>query len=357
MKRKTVIIELAFTAAAIILFSAVAAAIYNNQPKDSLPGQENSVESSSDTSVLENTPPFTGWIINRMGYSYIYLDRALQQFNGTSKTALLYADTLNSLKQQIEGQRFYSIIVPTQAEYLDIPADVVAQDNFYCTSQTDAIYTSNSALINILSVNITELLAAHSNEYLYFRTDYNWTADAAYYAYIAYCDAAKIKPVSIESYEAIYLDNYLGWFYTATESEILLDNADTIVYYRTEAEYPCYITAEENGRKTHSLKYYGTDISAEKGYGVFIGNEKAYIRFETRSEGGTLLIIGDSSVHAFLPFLMPHYSEITFYNPNCFDPEEEYVLPAADDVLFMSYATNANNASYCEKLEELFENE
>lgn len=358
MKQNKIVLAAVITAVIIILLITVAAAIHNNQPEDTLPSNSVSVdEYSEENSVLEQTEPYRGWIINRLGYSYIYNDRALQQFNGTVRTAQKYSETLNKIEQYIRSEHVYSIIVPTQVEFLDIPAAVMAEDNFFCTSQAEAIFTSISAYEEITPINITELLSAHKDEYLYFRTDYNWTANAAYYAYVAFCDAAGITPIPLENYEKIELDSYLGWFYTATESKVLLDNSDTIVYYRTEAEYPCYITVEQNGHKTYVLKYYGTELSVDKGYDVFIGKEKAVCRFETRSNGGSLLVIGDTSVHAFLPFLMPHYSEIIFYNPLCFESDHIYTLPATDDVLFMSYATNANNMSYCEKMEGLINNE
>ncbi len=358
MKQKKIIIAAVITVVLILLLIIVAAAIHNNQPEDTLPSDIDSKDDYSDeNSVLAQPETYRGWIINRLGYSYIYNDRALQQFNGTVKTAQNYASKLNKLEQYISSERVYSIIVPTQVEFLDIPAAVMAEDNFFCTSQAEAIFTSISAYKDIIPINITELLSAHKNEYLYFRTDYNWTSNAAYYAYIAFCDAAGITSVPLENYEKIELDGYLGWFYTATGSKVLLDNRDTIVYYRTEAEYPCYITVEQDGHKTYTLKYYGTELSADKGYDIFIGKEKAVCRFETRAAGGSLLVIGDTSVHAFLPFLMHHYSEIIFYNPLCFESDDSYTLPNADDVLFMSYATNANSVSYCEKMEGLINNE
>ncbi len=355
--KKSVIIFSAITSVVIIIIAVTVFASYD--PSVNISDTESVIDLSNSTDESNATKPnsFTGWIINRLGYTYIFNDRALQQFNGTTKTAQNYSKTLNSIRKSTNANRAFSIIVPTQVEFTDIPISVMAEDNFYCTSQKESIFTSIASYNNIIPINITNLLFSHKDEYLYFRTDYNWTADAAYYAYLAFCDAAEIKPISLENYEKLELNNYLGWFYTATESEILLDNSDTIVYYRTEAEYPCYITVEQNGHKTYLLKYYGTEITSEKGYDVFIGKEKPLYSFETRSKGGSLLVVGDTSVHAFLPFLMPHYSEIFFYNPNCFDEKEKYTLPKTNDILFLSYATNANNPTYCKKMEGLLNNE
>lgn len=358
MKRHHIIIAAVITAVFIVLLIIISAAIHNNQPQNTVSSQNPSGNDGSQiNSVIDQEESYRGWIINNLGYSYIYNDRAIQQFNGTTKTAKTYAQTLNNLEQYISTPRVYSIIVPTQVEYIDIPVSVMAEDNFYCTSQADAIYTSISFYQDITAVNITELLSAHRDEYLYFKTDYNWTADAAYYAYLAFCDTTDIVPIQKENYEKIEFNNYLGWFYTATKSKVLLDNADTIVYYRTETEYPCYITVEQDGHKTYSLKYSGTELTVENGYDIFIGKEQALYNFETRAKGGSLLIVGDTSVHAFLPFLMPHFSEIIFYDPLCFEEDQSYSLPQTDYVLFMAYATNANSKTYCEKMEGLITNE
>ncbi len=352
MNKKIFLIASVTALAVLILIIAISASLKTDKPENSLSSDDVSLtEVSEISSPKTEAVSVRGWVINRMGYTYLYKDRALQQFNGTARTALRYAETINKITDKLDAYKTYSIVVPTQVEFMDIPVSVMKEDNFFFTSQSEAIFTTASATENIKDIDITDLLYAHSDEYLYFRTDPNWTALGAYYAYTAFCDTASLNEIPLESYEKVELKNYLGWFYTATESKMLLDNSDTIVYYRTEAEYPCYITVEENGHKTYTLKYYGTDISTEKGYDVFIGKEKPVCRFETRSKGGSLLIIGDSSVHAFLPFLMAHYSEIVFYNPNCFSDEDTYILPETDEVLFMSYATNANNAAYCDKLE------
>ena len=352
MNRKTVlIISSASIAIAVLLFSLISLFTKNEDNEISMESSDYSTEVSETSTPIQETSSVHGWVINRMGYTYLYKDRGLQQFNGTTRTALRYADIINKITKKILADNSYSIIVPTQAEFTYIPSALRKADNFFCTSQSEAIFTTATATENIKDIDITDLINAHSDEYLYFRTDPNWTALGAYYGYTAFCKAANLNPIPLESYERIELKNFLGWFYTATESKMLLDNSDTIVYYRTEAKYPCYITVEDDGHKTYMLKYYGTDISAEKGYDVFIGKEKPVCRFETRSKGGSLLIIGDSSVHAFLPFLMPHYSEILFYNPSCFSNGDDYRLPEADAVLFMSYATNANNSAYCDKLE------
>ena len=352
MNRKTIISAALITVLAIIFVILIATAIFKNQPKDTLP--DSTAEETSDDLALEEKAIERGWVINNLGYSYLYYDRALQQFNGTVYTGQRYAQALDNFAQNTDCQNLFSITVPTQAEFLDIPIAVMAEDNFYCNSQKEAVFAASLVMDKVKNINIYDILYAHKDEYIYFRTDYNWTALGAYYAYTEFCKAMNLQPVSLENYETVELENYLGWFYTATKSQMLLDNADTIVYYRIEKEHPCYITSYEDGYMTHTLKYIGTEISAADGYGVFVGDEKPIYKFETRSKGGTLAIIGDTSAHAFIPFLLPHFQEITLYNPNMLG-DTDILNITADTVLFLSYATNANNAVFCENIERLYE--
>ena len=317
---------------------------------DLVSGVEQSDVSDKEISNIPEKTVERGWVINKLGYTYLYNDRALSQFNGTARTAIRYANAVNKVTETINSPQIFNIIVPTQTEFIDIPAQIRKEDNFFCTSQGEAAYIAASNMLKAKNIDVFDIIYAHLDEYLYFRTDNNWTMNAAYYAYSEYCKALEMEKTDIENYEKITLHNYLGRFYTATQSKMLLDNRDYIVYYRTEAEYPFYITVEQNGNKTYLLKYYGTEISSDKGYDVFIGKERASYRFDTRSDGGTLTVVGDSSAHPFLPFLMAHYSVIYFYNPACFETDNINV-PETDTVLFMAYSTNANDPEYCKNLE------
>ncbi len=350
MQRKKLILGTSvFVAVTIMIFLVTAIATVDNRKvqkseiSKGFPAQEVSITQKET---------YRGWIINNMGYSYIYEDRGLLQFNGTSRTALRYAETLNSLNERLRADNSFSIIVPTQAEYMNIPVSVMAEDNFFCTSQKEAVFVSADAYKDIVSIDVTELFGEHADEYLYFRTDYNWTSLGAYYAYNAFCDSVGITAVPLSAYEKIEFADYLGWFYTATNNQVLLDNADTLVYYRTEVEYPCYITTTENGHKTYTLKYTGTNIDGADGYDIFIGKTRPIYQFETRATGGSLLVIGDSSAHAFLPFLMAHYGEITFLNPSTFT-EESYLVPKTDTVLYIGYATNVYAPEYCKNIDKI----
>ena len=52
----------------------------------------------------------------------------------------------------------------------------------YCYSQLNG---------SIITVDAYSKLRAHTDEYIFFRTDHHWTQLGAYYAYTAFCEAAR----------------------------------------------------------------------------------------------------------------------------------------------------------------------
>ena len=165
MNKKTLFTASLITALAIIFVILIAIAIFGNQSEDTHPNSRG--DETSDNSVLDEKAIERGWVINSLGYSYLYYDRALQQFNGTVYTGQRYADVLNSFAEKTDCTKIFSITVPTQAEYLDIPIAVMAEDNFYCNSQKEAVFASSLAMDKVKNIDIYDVLYAHKDEYIY----------------------------------------------------------------------------------------------------------------------------------------------------------------------------------------------
>lgn len=107
-----------------------------------------------------------------------------------------YISTINKLKNAVGSANFYHMLVPTQVEFTDIPSNIKQEDNFYNLSQKTFIDAVAGALASgSIDVNVYDRLKAayEAEEYLYFRTDINWTALAAYYAYTDFAAAAGFR--------------------------------------------------------------------------------------------------------------------------------------------------------------------
>ncbi|MFR5865107.1 MAG: hypothetical protein ACLUFV_08020 [Acutalibacteraceae bacterium] len=76
-------------------------------------GDESSVQppdESTDTSgqiEMEH-----GWVINNLGYTYLYYDRGLEQFTASASVRESYISTINKLKNAVGSANFYHMLVP-----------------------------------------------------------------------------------------------------------------------------------------------------------------------------------------------------------------------------------------------------
>ena len=320
-------------------------------------------KSTTETEVQEPEKEH-GFVINSMGYTYLYYGQGFEQFNGTSATAKRYASALNTIKENLpENLKLYSIVAPTSVAFSNIPREIRVEDDFSNSDQKNNIDTINSNLENIIGLNVFSALKEHENEKLYFNTDRNWTALASYYAYAEFCKEAGIEPVLLESLEKTQIEGYLGSFYNATKSSLLLENADLIECWLIDRKFPVNMTMYSNGLSYSNRQLVTTQISSTVSYGfyAFLGGPGE--RFEIKTDNNDakkILVIGDSSAFPFVPFLAANYSEIFFINAESYSVNENNVNLQTyienkniDEALFISYATNTQRSSYCTKMVNL----
>ena len=72
-----------------------------------------------------------------------------------------------------------------------------------------------------------------------------------------------------------------------------------------------------------------------------------------------MLVVGDSSAFAFVPYLAANYRNIYFVNAESFKGKiSEYISDKTiDEAVVLSYATSAVTSSYVNGLGNIFENQ
>ncbi|MBE6648281.1 MAG: hypothetical protein E7614_02030 [Ruminococcaceae bacterium] len=328
----------------------------------SIPSEESLDSSevvSEESSEEISEEPDHGWVINPMGYTYLYYGAGFNQFNGTKATATKYADAMNTFISSVSFP-VYSIIAPTAVEFVDIPFDIKQSDDFYNSSQKNFI-SYVQAGTTATSIDAYKSIAENvKDQKLYFKTDKNWTADAAYLAYVAFCEQTGNIAVSKEAYEMGSYTGYLGNFYNATNSAKLKENADVVNYYKIDDVYPCSVTMYigKLAYKDRALIY--TQLSNPTSYAnyAFLGDRGGSftITSENSASEKSLLVIGDSSAFAFVPYLVANYRNIYFVNAEAFDGKmSEYLAEkTVDEAVFLSYAYSASNQQYLTRLNNMF---
>ncbi len=320
---------------------------YSGESQDdpSYVDESSPAESSVEESSGEYVEPEHGWVINYLGYTYLYKGYGFEQFTFSSNIVNKYTDSLNKIKQLAGSKRVYNILVPTNCEFFTIPASVKQEDDFYCASQRkfmNNVYAKTDS--SIINVDVYNTFETHYDEKLFFNSDPNYTHLAAYYVYLDYCKAAGITPIVAGMYTQKLLNNqFLGKFFTATGSERVMKNADRFDYFDIDEAY----TATEKVYRGSGIVNRTGVIFADTGsynYYTFLGEDAKRIDITAAGDASrSLLVIGDSSAAPFITFLVPNYGKITYINPQLYNDSIADML-AGDgftDVVIITYNTYA----------------
>lgn len=293
---------------------------------------ENQDATGTDFSI-EHPPENEGnfVIINSVGY---------EKFVFSKYNANIYVESVNNYAENlIDDINIYSIIAPTSSEF-NMPSDFRDLSG----SQKDGIDYAYSNMDNkIITVDTYSNIEANKAEYLYFKTDHHWTALGAYRAYEAFMKIKCEESVPLESYNKIDSKNkYLGSIYNMTKNERLKNNLDDIWYYKPflSVEYSSINRDETTWDSSHVI--FPSYFEHDRKYSVFMGGDTAFshIKVESGMEK-KILVIKDSYGNAFIPFLLPHYSDIFVADPryftnNIYDVIQENKI---NEVLIINYAT------------------
>ena len=179
---------------------------------------------------------------------FIYDAQGYEIYHGLSTVTDRYASLVADAKAQLgSGVKVYDMTVPTHALFA-LPAKYQDSDE---REAIRSIYQKAGS--GVVSIDVYDTLKAHQDEYIYFKTDNNWTGLGAYYAYTDFCKAAGVEPVKLSTLKKGSIKPFQGSLTAATKTEknpdgnkVLLANPDTVIYYQIPGDYTC--TLLENGK-------------------------------------------------------------------------------------------------------------
>ena len=276
-----------------------------------------------------------------------------------------YAGAVNNLAAAMpEGTRTISLLTCNGGEFYS-PESM----HTGLHSQKEMIQRCYDQMADdIITVDACTALRAHTDEYIFFRTDHHWTQLGAYYAYTAFCEAAGFEAVELSEFETGRYDTFLGSMYTFTsgypQNQTLKDNPDYLDYYlpvvETHAKY--YANAELQNGVPVSVVYTKLDNSVSNKYLCFIGGDTPVCVIETDvADGPTCIMLKESYGNAFAPFLTSHYSKIIVIDPREFNRDGKPSLDLAafaaeqqiDDLIVINYPYMINSSYYVSWLNRL----
>ena len=314
-------------------------------------------EKSKESSKAESSKPQKELKGEFDGNVFIYDKQGYEIFYGTEDTAKKYADTVAKIRNSLDGSiKLYDMVVPTHGMYA-LPEKYKNQGN----NEKDNIrYIYSKCGNNVKTIDVSDTLEKHKNEYIFFKTDNNWTGLGAYYAYTDFCKAAGVEPTDINKLSSGEIKGFTGSLASATKTEenpkgnkILYGNPDVVKYYTIPGDYTC--TLLENGKDSpEEVPLIATFASGSNAYSAFIWGNNPYMHVKTtKNTGRKLCIIKDSYGCAFAPFTVSNFDEVyiidpTYYEGNVIDYIKKNKFT---DVLLVNSIMTANTQIRTDELQ------
>ena len=242
-------------------------------------------------------------IVGNMAYEYYgYSDDAAKNY---AKLVSATADALN-------GQtNVYCLVIPTSVGVV-FPDNLAEQYKGYEDqgARLEQIYGYMSD--TVIPVNIFEKLMQHRNEYLYYRTDWHWSAIGAYYGYEKFCEVKGIAPYTMDDrIERVY-EGYKGPF--ASKDSALSATPDTVYAYEPYFyEDVSMVYTDTNGNKIAWPVIADGDSYASSGkYLIFAAGDQPMAEFTNPkvTDGSVAIVVKESFGNAMMAYFPDHYSTV-----------------------------------------------
>ena len=199
--------------------------------------------------------------------------------------------------------------------------------------------------------DVTDALAAHSDEYIFYKTDHHWTSLGAKYAFYAMAERMNLEPIKEGDYTAYPVSNtFQGTLSSKSGSHT---SSDTVEIYIPHSGIDYYVTYADTGETISSL-YRRSALNEKDHYTVFFGGNHARVDITTTADTGRcLLLFKDSYANCMVQFLYPYYDHITMIDPRYYYDNIDLVIKSESitDVLFLYNAdTFLNDTSLADVL-------
>lgn len=269
--------------------------------------------------------------LSYVGYVALVGNSAYELYTYVDSTAENYADAVNYVADQLDGQaKVYDMIVP-------LSTGVTIPDKYFNEVESSNQFNALNEIFGkmndkVIPVNIYDNLMKHRDEYIYFRTDHHWTSLGAYYGYEKWCELKEILPISLDRRRTANYGDFLGTLYYDTDSpKILENNPDTFDVY-----FPLNDIHTDSGEV---IKDY-SDAPDYLKYSAFLGGDNPLdvITNDNITDGSVCLVIKESFGNCIVPYLADHYNKVYVYDYRYTD--ENLVEAAksvnAKDVIFIN---------------------
>lgn len=268
--------------------------------------------------------------------------KCLPLFGGGSGSA--YIEALNTLQEKLgDGVKIYSMPAPLSSQFY-VPSNAAdsSADQSKCFAKIAEQLDSR-----ITSIDLCPVLAKHTEEPIYCRTDHHWQPLGAYYACRTFAEAAGVPFAELEQYKKGVNEGYVGTMYAFTDDARLLNDPEDFIYYEPTCDYKAYYYSTD-----FTYRYDGdlfADVDTANSYLMFMGSDELTVKVNTSVKNGRkLLVIKDSYGNAEIPFYTSSFEQIYVVDMRYFERNlvDFIQTTGVTDVLFTmcSYSVVGVNA-------------
>jgi len=211
---------------------------------------------------------------------------------------------LNTLVGNTDAKVYFALIPDKSDLYSsllpkNVPNDSEKEVIDYCYGQSNAT-----------NVDIYSALSAHTDEYIFYRTDHHWTSLGAYYGLSALAESMGLPCPVLDSYTDRHVVSEEFYGTTWSSSGFSWVDPDTMEIF-VNAPESLKVTSYPQGSPVEGKLYDFSFLEKKDKYSMFMGGNCPMHVIETGNEDKpSLLILRDSYTDSLIPFLLDDFSEI-----------------------------------------------
>jgi hypothetical protein len=273
--------------------------VVGNPKKNPDPTAPSNLDSASQKAYLEGFEEFDA------GSLLILNGKIYTQNSGDPAISPYFAKMLNVYADSLHGKaRVFSVVAPLSSAYIPLP-------NYerYAIRNKETLQAIQTNLNpKVYFADVMGEMNQHYNEYLWYGSDHHWTGLGAYYGYVAFCKAAGITPVPLNSMEKKERKGFLGTLYELTRDQSVRENPD-----RVETYIPPGIETKAVFYNAYDFKYpqLSKVFCNSPNYSTFICGDTPLMKITTNVKNGKkIAVVKNSMGNAFVVYLISHYEQI-----------------------------------------------
>ncbi|SMB89002.1 DHHW protein [Desulfonispora thiosulfatigenes DSM 11270] len=240
-----------------------------------------------------------------------YPERVIKRINYNEQEITTKASEINRFYEMIPGSvQKYFMLVPGRIGYE--PGLTEYAKGMWQTKEKFQDLLNTSVKI----VDVSESLAQHKSEYLFFRTDNAWTARGAYYGAQDFLKASNTDIIyTLADYQETWSNLYTGARKLDKEWKISHNLQDKIYHYRNTENIFWQNIVVGNKENQYVMSREPIISISRTGIDTFVGGIFSHSMLEgSGNNKKTLLLIGNFDAKVFAPWLLPYYEKIYFAN-------------------------------------------